>query len=99
RLWAEGGGGKGSPFHFTIMADEVDAPSRSTRDDQPQQLMGRRVLIVDDNRNNRLILKLQTERWGMVARETDSPTVALGWIDHSDPFDVVLLDYQIPGWS
>jgi len=96
RIWAESEPGKGSTFHFTIVADEVDAPTRSTRDDQPQQLMGKRVLIVDDNRNNRLILKLQTARWGMVARETDSPTVALGWITQGDPFDVVLLDYQMP---
>jgi len=53
-------------------------------------------LIVDDNRSNRLILKLQTERWGMRARETDSPTVALGWVGQGDPFDVALLDYQMP---
>jgi len=27
----------------------------------------KRVLIVDDNASNRLLLKLQTERWGMRA--------------------------------
>jgi signal transduction histidine kinase/DNA-binding response OmpR family regulator len=89
--------GKGSTFHFTFVADEVTAPAASTRDRQDVELAGRRVLIVDDNRNNRLVLKLQAERWGMLARETDSPTTALTWISQGDPFDVVLLDYQMPG--
>src|SRR5262249_31366458 len=96
RIWAESEPGRGSTFHFTIMADAVDAPARYTRDGQVRALEGKRVLIVDDNRNNRLILKLQTERWGMLARETESPTIALAWITRGDPFDVVLLDYQMP---
>src|SRR3974377_542677 len=45
---------------------------------------------------NRLLLKLQTERWGMHARDTNSPAVALEWIVQGDPFDVALLDYQMP---
>jgi signal transduction histidine kinase/CheY-like chemotaxis protein len=96
RIWAESEPGKGSTFHFTIMADEVQAPTFSSREGQQQELAGKRVLIVDDNRNNRLLLKLQTERWGMLARETDSPKAALGWISRGDPFDVALLDYQMP---
>jgi CheY-like chemotaxis protein len=42
------------------------------------------------------LLKLQTERWGMRARDTNSPAVALEWIVQGDPFDVALLDYQMP---
>src|SRR5262249_40976102 len=96
QIWAESQVGKGSNFHFTIVAAEGQGPTRSTIDAQPRELTGKRVLIVDDNRNNRLILKIQTERWGMLARDTDSPTVALGWINQGDPFDVVLVDYQMP---
>src|SRR5262249_42754926 len=60
------------------------------------ELEGKRVLIVDDNQTNRRILKLQTERWGMRARETGSPDEALEWICRGDPYDVALLDYQMP---
>jgi signal transduction histidine kinase/CheY-like chemotaxis protein len=96
RIWAESEPGKGSTFHFTIVADEVEAPRRPTGDAQQPELAGKRVLIVDDNRSNRRILKLQTERWGMLARDTESPTTALGWINQGDPFDVALVDYQMP---
>jgi signal transduction histidine kinase/DNA-binding response OmpR family regulator len=96
RIWAESEPGKGSTFHFTIVTDEVEAPARPDSDVEGPQLAGRRALIVDDNRNNRLILKLQMQRWGMLARETDSPAVALKWIGRGDPFDVILLDYQMP---
>jgi signal transduction histidine kinase/DNA-binding response OmpR family regulator len=94
RIWAESEPGKGSTFHFTIVADEVEAFAAADRE-QPE-LAGKRVLIVDDNASNRLLLKLQTERWGMRARDTNSPAVALEWIVQGDPFDVALLDYQMP---
>jgi signal transduction histidine kinase/DNA-binding response OmpR family regulator len=96
RIWAESEPGKGSTFHFTIVADEVEALKRAAADGEQPELVGKRVLIVDDNASNRLLLKLQTERWGMRARDTNSPVVALEWIVQGDPFDVALLDFQMP---
>ncbi len=96
RIWAESEVGKGSTFHVTIVAEAVPAPVRALWQSGHPQLRGRRALIVDDNRTNRRILKLQTERWGMHARETHSPLEALEWIRRGDPYDVALLDYQMP---
>ncbi len=96
RIWAESEPGKGSTFHFTIVADEVEALERAAAASEQPELAGKRVLIVDDNASNRLLLKLQTERWGMRARDTNSPVAALEWIVQGDPFDVALLDYQMP---
>jgi len=96
RIWAESEPGKGSTFHFTIIADEVEALERAAAGGEQRELAGKRVLIVDDNASNRLLLKLQTERWGMHSRDTNSPAVALEWIVQGDPFDVALLDYQMP---
>ncbi len=98
-MWAESSGvpGQGATFHFTIQAEAVAAPVVTRRDRagaQPQ-LEGRRVLIVDDNDTNRRILVLQTQRWGMLPRETASPSEALEWIRRGDPFDVAILDMHM----
>ena len=100
RLWVESTGvpGKGATFNFTIQADPVAMPvvsRQELRRSQPQ-LAGKRILAVDDNDTNRRILVLQTRSWGMMARDTHSPRDALEWIRRNDPFDVAIIDMQMP---
>jgi CheY-like chemotaxis protein/anti-sigma regulatory factor (Ser/Thr protein kinase) len=94
-----GGVGKGSKFFFTIRAEAIKIPERKTERDIKgiqSALSNKRLLIVDDNATNRRILALQTEKWGMTARETEHPREALQWIQNGERFDLVILDLQMP---
>jgi GAF domain-containing protein/DNA-binding response OmpR family regulator len=91
--------GKGSSFSFTIFAEPAEVPERRTARDvkgiQPA-LQNKRVLIVDDNATNRRILKLQTEKWGMTARETEFPRQAIQFIQDHEHFDLIITDMHMP---
>ena len=95
-MWVESESGSGSTFHFTVEAEAAAAPARAFEQAGPSQLAGRRVLIVDDNATNRHILVRQTESWGMSRWRPRSPTEALEWVRRGDPFDVAILDMQMP---
>ena len=91
--------GEGAAFTFSIKAESAKVAERKTARDvkgiQPA-LQDRHVLIVDDNATNRRILKLQTEKWGMTARETEYPNEALKWIQNGEQFDLVITDMHMP---
>ncbi len=90
--------GKGSTFSFSIVAPLAESPSTNRRDFIGQQpaLAGKRMLVVDDNATNRKVLALQSGKWGMVVRDTESAAKALGWLDKGEAFDLAVLDMHMP---
>lgn len=95
-MWVESEEGKGSTFFFTINTEIVESKSKVYIQGKDPQLEGKRVLIVDDNFTNRRILNLQTNAWGMLPHDTESPRQALDWLKQGNPYDLILLDYQMP---
>ena len=63
RTWVESEPGKGSTFHFTARFQKDASPPLPPA--APETLQNLRVLIVDDNATNRLILQEMLTPWGM----------------------------------
>jgi PAS domain S-box-containing protein len=96
-LWVESVEGEGSTFHFEVEARETAAPPGPDRAAAEPQIAGRRLLVVDDNATNREIVRRLAESWGMLVEVVEDPAEALELVCRGDPFDVGVLDMQMPG--
>ncbi|MEO8674913.1 MAG: GAF domain-containing protein [Casimicrobiaceae bacterium] len=99
RMWATSDGeGKGATFFVSIVAPVGELPPARQREFVGVQpgLDGKRVLVVDDNATNRRVLELQTAKWGMTSRATESPNEALRWLDVGEAFDLAIVDMHMP---
>ncbi|MEO7414602.1 MAG: PAS domain S-box protein [Opitutaceae bacterium] len=99
RIWLESAVGKGSTFQFEIEMAAVMAPTiaKPHLNGRVPALVGKRVLIVDDNATNCRILGLQMSAWGLLPHAVSSGAEALQLLAQGEPFDVGILDMQMPG--
>jgi len=95
-MWVESQVGIGSIFHFKIRAEGASMPMPVYYQGPFSDLNGKRILIVDDSATNRRILTYRAQSWGMTPKDTADPLEALSWIRKNEPFDVAVLDMQMP---
>ncbi|QXP82968.1 response regulator [Methylococcus sp. Mc7] len=88
--------GQGSRFWFTLPLEHIAGASAPALPDFSHW----RVLVVDDNATNRVILTHYLTHWGLEVDEADRGDTALAELEaaqrESRPYDLVLLDLHMP---
>ena len=91
------GGGTSFAFELTCKAEQL--PDRF--DDIESELKQAKVLIIDDLVLNQKILSNQIASWGAscdeAANGADGFTLLEQGVENASPYNVILLDYQMPG--
>ena len=95
-MWVESIAGQGSAFNFTILTKQGTAVLKPFLGSEQPDLTHKRVLIVDDNETNRKILKKQLISWHMKPTMASSGQEALTLLEQEAPFDLAILDMQMP---
>ncbi len=101
QIWVESEVNAGSKFFFTVRLYISDKPVANKELDMDCDLLGVRVLIIDDNDTNLLILREELLAWGMIVSEASNGQAGLDLLqdayDQGTPMHLVLLDHQMSG--
>ena len=97
-VWLESEYGKGSTFFFTALM-EVQKEQKRDEYMPALDLRGLNVLVVDDNETAREILKEALEAFSFKVTLAKSGEEAIGLVVNckEHPFDLVLMDWKMPG--
>ena len=99
RIGVESEEGKGSTFWFTAVFKK-QPEDHEVEIAVPEDIRGKRILIVDDNETNRLVLKEQLISWNCRFDEASNGIEALdklhGALADEDPFAIAIVDMLMP---
>ena len=100
KIWVESRPGHGSTFHFTVTFELADATTEIPARIGPLEIVGTKVLVVDDNATNRGILEEVLQNWGMLpvlaASAAEAETILRDAARLGSPLSIVLSDVNMP---
>jgi PAS domain S-box-containing protein len=100
RIWVESALNEGSCFHFVARFGLQQSP-QPRRMFRAEELLGTRVLVVDDNASAREILSTMAKTFGLEVDTAWDGREALRMVSEADKkdlgYDVVLMDWKMPG--
>ena len=101
-IWLESEKGKGSKFYFSLTFEKdrcrdetLSVTDKVVADQQPEPTDVLKILIVEDNKFNRDLVKIVLEKNGHIVLTAEQGLDALVKLSDAD-FDVVLMDVQMP---
>jgi two-component system sensor histidine kinase/response regulator len=99
RIGAESEKGRGSVFWFTAIFEKNTAGKEKSLI-VPEDIRGKRMLVVDDNATNRYVMREQLKSWGCRYGEASNGKAALDCLEAAvaanDAYDIAILDMQMP---
>jgi signal transduction histidine kinase/CheY-like chemotaxis protein len=88
--------GEGSEFKFSITTTESKSSNFRSIVFDIANLAGKRILVVDDNKTNLVILKTQLEYWKMTPVVASAAKEAMVILEETTKFDLVITDMEMP---
>ncbi|MDD5393338.1 MAG: response regulator [Thiothrix sp.] len=99
RIWVESTVGVGSRFHFTIRTRKAKGQLKPFLHNNIPAIIGKRILIVENNPASCQALQDFCRGWGAVADAVPTAADAVSLLAVGKPYDIALIETNLPGDS